>query len=181
MLRLETIVLFLLLAGCGPIDSDPDRLAKESVRRLTQIEGFRSPSPPSSGPWRSFGTAGALPTSTPTPFMTCSSRKATLPLKTACIRSRSGAAPELGNLRRCSAQSTSLATGSHALVRYRGDMEAEWASYSPQAREIAQAFTSGINAYVEQNRDRLPIEFDLLGFAPGPGNRNMCCCGSRAC
>ena len=32
------------------------------------------------------------------------------------------------------------------LVRYRGDMEAEWASYSPQSREIAEAFTSGINA-----------------------------------
>ncbi len=53
------------------------------------------------------------------------------------------------------------------LVRYRGDMEAEWNSYSPRAREIAEAFTSGINAYVEANRDNLPIEFELLGFEPG--------------
>ena len=53
------------------------------------------------------------------------------------------------------------------LVSYRGDMEAEWASYSPQSREIAEAFTSGINAYVEQNRDNLPIEFELLDFEPG--------------
>ena len=53
------------------------------------------------------------------------------------------------------------------LVRYRGDMDAEWASYSPQSREIAESFTSGINAYIELNRDRLPIEFDLLGFEPG--------------
>ena len=52
------------------------------------------------------------------------------------------------------------------LVRYRGDIDAEWASYSPQSREIAEAFTSGINAYVEQNRDNLPIEFELLGFEP---------------
>lgn len=53
------------------------------------------------------------------------------------------------------------------LVRFRGDVDAEWASYSSQSREIAGAFTSGINAYVEQNRDRLPIEFELLEFEPG--------------
>lgn len=53
------------------------------------------------------------------------------------------------------------------LVRYRGDMEAEWASYSPRAREIAEAFTEGINAWVEQNRSNLPIEFELLDFEPG--------------
>ncbi len=53
------------------------------------------------------------------------------------------------------------------LVRYRGDMEAEWASYSPHSKEIAEAFTSGINAYVDLNRDNLPIEFELLDFEPG--------------
>ncbi len=53
------------------------------------------------------------------------------------------------------------------LVRYRGDMESEWASYSPRSREIATAFTRGINAYVAQNRSNLPIEFELLGFEPG--------------
>lgn len=52
------------------------------------------------------------------------------------------------------------------LVRYRGDMEAEWASYSPDTRAIATAFTAGINAYVDRNRDRLPIEFDMLEFEP---------------
>ena len=53
------------------------------------------------------------------------------------------------------------------LVRYRGDMDAEWTSYSPDTKQIAEAFTGGINAYVDENRDRLPIEFDLLDFAPG--------------
>ena len=52
-------------------------------------------------------------------------------------------------------------------MRYRGDMDAEWDSYGPDTREIAEAFTSGVNAYIEANRDRLPIEFDLLGFEPG--------------
>ena len=53
------------------------------------------------------------------------------------------------------------------LVRYRGDMDAEWASYGPQSKEIATSFTAGINAWVEQNRARLPIEFELLDFEPG--------------
>ena len=53
------------------------------------------------------------------------------------------------------------------LVRYRGDMDAEWQSYSPDSKQIAEAFTAGINAYIDENRDRLPIEFDLLDFEPG--------------
>ena len=52
------------------------------------------------------------------------------------------------------------------LVRYRGDMEAEWTSYAPDAREIAAAFTSGINAYIDHLGPKLPIEFQLLGYAP---------------
>jgi penicillin amidase len=53
------------------------------------------------------------------------------------------------------------------LIRYRGDMEAEWKSYSPDTLEIATAFTAGINAWIEQcGDDRLPIEFQLLKFKP---------------
>ena len=52
------------------------------------------------------------------------------------------------------------------LMLYRGDMEAEWASYSPDAREIATAFTAGINAWIDQVGDRLPIEFQVLGYRP---------------
>lgn len=52
------------------------------------------------------------------------------------------------------------------LMLYRGDMQAEWSSYSADAREIATAFTDGINSYIEQLGDRLPIEFQLLGYRP---------------
>lgn len=52
------------------------------------------------------------------------------------------------------------------LIRYRGDMDAEWSSYSPDAREIIQAFTAGINAHIDSLGDRLPIEFQLLGVRP---------------
>jgi penicillin amidase len=53
------------------------------------------------------------------------------------------------------------------LLRYRGDMEAEWTSYSPDTREIAAAFTAGINAYITSVEDRLPIEFQLAGYWGG--------------
>src|SRR5436190_1893803 len=33
------------------------------------------------------------------------------------------------------------------LIRYRGNMDAEWKSYSPDTKQIAIAFTNGINAW----------------------------------
>ncbi len=53
------------------------------------------------------------------------------------------------------------------LIRYRGDMDAEWQSYSPDTKQIATAFTNGINAYIKHTGKRLPIEFDILGLTPG--------------
>ena len=53
------------------------------------------------------------------------------------------------------------------LMRYRGNMDAEWQSYSPDTKRIAESFVAGINAYIEQEQDRLPIEFTLLDFKPG--------------
>src|ERR1043166_7506133 len=41
-------------------------------------------------------------------------------------------------------------------VQYRGDLEAEWASYGSGARAIAEAFTTGINAWVVRARVDLP-------------------------
>lgn len=52
------------------------------------------------------------------------------------------------------------------LIRYRGDMEAEWTSYSPDTRQIATAFTRGINACIDHLGDKLPIEFQILGTKP---------------
>src|SRR5215469_12666191 len=55
------------------------------------------------------------------------------------------------------------------LLRYRGDMRREYESYSPDAKEILEAFTDGINAYVATlsgpGSPGLPIEFQLAGFA----------------
>src|SRR5438045_7054950 len=52
------------------------------------------------------------------------------------------------------------------LIQYRGDMDAEWASYSPDARQVVAAFTRGINAYIDSIGDRLPIEFQVLKTRP---------------
>ena len=52
---------------------------------------------------------------------------------------------------------------------YRGDMDAEWRSYAPDARAICEAFAAGINAYVdlvEREPARRPVEFATLGTAP---------------
>ena len=60
------------------------------------------------------------------------------------------------------------------LVRYRGDMDAEWESYSSDTKEIATAFTAGINACIQHAGDRLPVEFELLDFKPGEWKPEHC-------
>ncbi len=52
------------------------------------------------------------------------------------------------------------------LIKYRGDMDEEWKSYSPDTKEIAASFTNGINACIDLMADKLPIEFQILGFRP---------------
>ncbi len=53
------------------------------------------------------------------------------------------------------------------LVRYRGNWDEEWNSYSPDAKQIATAFTNGINAYIRSLNGQRPEEFRLAGFDPG--------------
>jgi penicillin G amidase len=52
------------------------------------------------------------------------------------------------------------------LIKFRGDMKAEWESYAPDARAIIAAFTRGINACIDHMGDRLPVEFQILGTRP---------------
>src|SRR5580704_6323160 len=60
------------------------------------------------------------------------------------------------------------------LLRYRGDMKAEYESYSPDTKEILQAFTEGINAYLTSRTDNLPKEFQIAGFKPEPWKPEDC-------
>lgn len=52
------------------------------------------------------------------------------------------------------------------LLRYRGDMSAEWSSYAPDAKAIITSFVSGINAWIEIARKNPPLEFTLAGYEP---------------
>ena len=55
------------------------------------------------------------------------------------------------------------------LFLYRGDMYPEWLAYGSDAKRIAEAFTSGINAFVALTREQpelLPPEFALLDYDP---------------
>lgn len=60
------------------------------------------------------------------------------------------------------------------LVRYRGDMKAEYESYAPDAKEIVEAFVRGVNAQIELSKDNLPIEFQLTGTKPEPWTPEVC-------
>src|SRR5215469_5012079 len=55
------------------------------------------------------------------------------------------------------------------LFLYRGDMEKEWAVYGPDAKQIAEHFVAGVNAYIDwlgQQPERLPWEFKKLSYSP---------------
>ncbi len=58
------------------------------------------------------------------------------------------------------------------LLRYRGDMAKEYASYAPDAKQILEAFTDGINAYIKTisapGGPGLTPDFKAAGFAPEP-------------
>ena len=43
---------------------------------------------------------------------------------------------------------------------------AEWAQLTDPVRSLLHAFTAGINDWIDQNEERMPIEFDLLDYRP---------------
>jgi penicillin amidase len=51
-------------------------------------------------------------------------------------------------------------------VQYRGDINAEWASYGPGVKAIAEAFVRGVNTWVTEAREHVPEEFTLAGWRP---------------
>ena len=46
--------------------------------------------------------------------------------------------------------------------------EAEWRQTPDETRRLVTAFSHGVNAVIAASGDRLPIEFDLLDYAPEP-------------
>ena len=55
------------------------------------------------------------------------------------------------------------------LMMFRGPFdETEWTSYHADAHRLFTAHANGVNAYIEENRGNLPLEFQLTGVAPLP-------------
>lgn len=54
------------------------------------------------------------------------------------------------------------------LLKYRGPWDdREWASYHPEGRRIFEAFANGVNAFIADAAENLPVEFKLTGLIPG--------------
>jgi penicillin amidase len=60
------------------------------------------------------------------------------------------------------------------LIEYRGDMEREWTSYSPDSQHIIESFVSGVNAFIDLCQDNPPLEFQLTGLRPQPWTARVC-------
>jgi penicillin G amidase len=64
------------------------------------------------------------------------------------------------------------------LLRYHGDLKAEYESYAPDTQQILESFTAGINAYIKSRLapggPGLPLEFQLAGFKPEPWKPEDC-------
>jgi penicillin amidase len=64
------------------------------------------------------------------------------------------------------------------LLLYRGDWDAEFKSYATDTKEILEAFTSGINAFIAEIQKSdwhsLPVEFQVAGFHPEPWKPEDC-------
>jgi penicillin amidase len=55
------------------------------------------------------------------------------------------------------------------LLKYRGPVDdRELTAYHPQARRLMTAYVAGVNAYITEHADRLPVEFVLTGIRPEP-------------
>ena len=55
----------------------------------------------------------------------------------------------------------------YRLIKFREqESEAEWTSYHPEGKRILTAFANGINAFIDQAGDNLPVEFKLTGITP---------------
>lgn len=55
------------------------------------------------------------------------------------------------------------------LLAYRGPFDdREWSHYHPEGRRIFEAFARGVNAFIAQAGDNLPVEFKLTGLRPKP-------------
>ena len=55
------------------------------------------------------------------------------------------------------------------MLKYRGPMDdREWTSYHPEGKRIFTAYAAGVNAFIAERANNLPVEFKLTGLTPEP-------------
>jgi len=47
-------------------------------------------------------------------------------------------------------------------------VESSWSKLNPVSQKILSAYTKGVNSFIENNKGKYPIEFDVLGYDPYP-------------
>lgn len=47
-------------------------------------------------------------------------------------------------------------------------VEASWSKLNPVSQKILSAYSKGVNSFIESNKGRYPVEFDVLGYDPYP-------------
>lgn len=53
------------------------------------------------------------------------------------------------------------------MLKFRGPYgDSEWKNYHPEGKRIFDAYAAGVNAFIQANRDNLPVEFKLTGIDP---------------
>ncbi|MCS7000575.1 MAG: penicillin acylase family protein [Bacteroidota bacterium] len=49
-----------------------------------------------------------------------------------------------------------------------------WPALSPESKQVLQAYTRGVNLYIEHHKKQLPFEFSVLGYLPTPWREIDC-------
>lgn len=73
-----------------------------------------------------------------------------------------------GRLSEVVGKSTSRIDYYYRNLRLRATAEQIWENLDDESRAILQAYSDGVTAYIEDNGNKLPIEFTILGFKPEP-------------
>ena len=94
--------------------------------------------------------------------------------RTGCGRWRCGAAARKDGWRRSPGR-RAVARDSHgapADIPWTFD-DAEWRSYHPDGKRIFTAYANGVNAFIAQHKDRLPVEFVVPGDSRAVDDRTL--------
>ena len=148
------------------------RPPRAAAAPLPQVSGTLDADRHLASPCASCATGGACRTSTRGTSTICSSRRASCRRRTGCFRWISGAGPSQGRLSEVLGLELRRARrGDAPRCSTAGDIGAEWASYGPGVKVIAEAFVARHQRVGGEARVHVPEEFTAGGLAAGDVER----------